>query len=373
MAEQTEKQIKLALLPGDGIGPEVMEQAVAVLEVVRPYVKNNYQTDIQWQEALMGGIAVDETGSPLPEETLQLCKQSDAVVLAAVGGPKWDNETHERRPETGLLSLRKELGVFANLRPLQIWPQLADRSPLRQEVIGDGVDILMYRELTGGLYFGQPRGRRALPDGETEATDTLTYTGPEVRRIARLAFEAARRRKGKVSSIDKANVLESSRLWREQVDIVAQDYPDVTVEHQLVDSTAMRLVARPTDYDVLVTENMFGDILSDLGGGLAGTLGMLPSASLGEGGPGLYEPVHGSAPDIAGQDKANPMGIILSLGMMFEHSFNMVSVARAIEETIGEVLEEGYRTGDIARPGEQVSGTAAIGEVICSILSRKLA
>ena len=366
------KSIKLVLLPGDGIGPEVMKQAVAVLELVKRHLKAKDGTEMQWQEALMGGIAVDQTGSPLPEETLALCRQADAVVLAAVGGPRWDQETHERRPETGLLALRKALGVFANLRPIRIWPQLADRSPLRKEVIGQGVDILMFRELTGGLYFGQPKGRKQLPDGEQEAVDTLSYTGEEIRRIARLAFQAARRRQGRVSSIDKANVLESSRLWREQVTAVAQDYPDVELDHQLVDSTAMRLVARPTDYDVLVTENMFGDILSDLGGGLAGSLGMLPSASIGEDGPGLYEPVHGSAPDIAGQDKANPLGLILSIAMMFEQSFAMVDVARAIETSVEQVLEEGLRTADIANPGDRIVGTAAMGEAVCKALESRL-
>lgn len=310
----------------------------------------------------MGGAAIDKFGVPLPEETLKVCKNSDAVLLGAVGGEKWDNLPGHLRPEAGLLGIRKGLGVFANLRPAILFPQLKSASALKEEVLGDGLDIMVVRELTGGIYFGQ-RGRRTGSFGQ-EAWDTEAYSASEVERVARVAFEIARKRKKKLMSIDKANVLESSRLWREVVCKVAEEYPDVALEHMYVDNAAMQLIRNPRQFDVIVTTNMFGDILSDEASMLTGSLGMLPSASLGEGKLGLYEPIHGSAPDLAGLNKANPIATILSAAMMLRYSFDREDAAAAVETAVGNVLEQGFRTPDIMQPGMMLVGTEEMGDKI---------
>ncbi|HOK43460.1 MAG TPA: 3-isopropylmalate dehydrogenase [Thermoclostridium caenicola] len=349
---------KIAVLPGDGIGPEVIEQTLLVLEKVGQKFGHSFQ----YQKLLAGGCAIDATGSPLPEETLEACKKSDAVLLGAVGGPKWDNLPGDKRPEAGLLGLRGGLGLFANLRPALLNKELRDACPLRPDIIGESLDIMVVRELTGGIYFGA-RGRRDGKMGQ-EAYDTETYSVGEVERIARLAFEIARQRSKKVTSVDKANVLESSRLWREVVTRVARDYPDITLEHMYVDNAAMQLVRNPKQFDVIVTTNMFGDILSDEASMITGSIGMLPSASLGEGAFGLYEPIHGSAPDIAGQDKANPLATILSAAMMLRYTMKLEEEARAIEAAVNQVLEEGYRTGRIMSPGKKLVGTSEMGRLV---------
>lgn len=343
---------KITVLPGDGIGPEVVKGAIAVLDAIG----KKYGHQFEYTYAKIGGVAIDECNNPLPEETIDICKASDGVLLGAVGGPKWDNLPGNMRPEAGLLGIRKALGLFANLRPVVAYDSLTDSSTLKKEVIS-GVDLIIVRELTGGLYFGEPRERRTLENGELEVVDTLAYTKTEIERIIRKAFEIAQVRSKKVTSVDKANVLESSRVWREVAEEVAKDYPDVTLEHMLVDNAAMQLIRNPKQFDVIVTENMFGDILSDEAAMLTGSLGMLPSASLGADGPGLYEPCHGSAPDIAGQNKANPLATIASAAMMLKYSFGMIEEADAIEKAIISVLDAGYRTGDIAKPGEQVLTT----------------
>jgi len=349
---------RIAVLPGDGIGPEVIEQTLLVLEKVGLKFGHSFQ----FQKLLAGGCAIDATGSPLPEETLEACKKSDAVLLGAVGGPKWDSLPGDKRPEAGLLGLRGGLGLFANLRPALLNKELRDACPLRPDIIGESLDIMVVRELTGGIYFGA-RGRRDGKMGQ-EAYDTESYSVGEVERIARLAFEIARKRNGKVTSVDKANVLESSRLWREVVTRVARDYPDVTLEHMYVDNAAMQLVKNPKQFDVIVTTNMFGDILSDEASMITGSIGMLPSASLGEGSFGLYEPIHGSAPDIAGQDKANPLATILSAAMMLRYTMKLEEEARAIEAAVNMVLEEGYRTADIMSPGKRLVGTSEMGRLV---------
>ncbi len=342
---------KIAVLPGDGIGPEIVSQAVRVLD----RIAERYGVSFETAHALVGGAAYDATGHPLPPETLEVCKRSDAVLFGAVGGPKWDNLPPALRPEAGaLLPLRKELGLYANLRPALLFPALAEASPLKPQVLGEGLDILVVRELTGGIYFGQPKERR--DEGRT-AVDTCLYTEAEVERIAHVAFRAARQRRNKVTSVDKANVLETSRLWREVVTRVAQQYPDVELQHMLVDNAAMQLIRNPRQFDVILTENMFGDILSDEAAMLTGSLGMLPSASLGEGTFGLYEPVHGSAPDIAGQGVANPLATILSVAMMLRHSFGMNEAASDIEKAVDAALREGYRTPDIWQEGCHKVGT----------------
>ncbi len=342
---------KIAVLPGDGIGPEIVSQAVRVLD----RIAERYGVSFETAHALVGGAAYDATGHPLPPETLEVCKRSDAVLFGAVGGPKWDNLPPALRPEAGaLLPLRKELGLYANLRPALLFPALAEASPLKPQVLGEGLDILVVRELTGGIYFGQPKERR--DEGRT-AVDTCLYTEAEVERIAHVAFRAARQRRNKVTSVDKANVLETSRLWREVVTRVAQQYPDVELQHMLVDNAAMQLIRNPRQFDVILTENMFGDILSDEAAMLTGSLGMLPSASLGEGTFGLYEPVHGSAPDIAGQGVANPLATILSVAMMLRHSFGMDEAASDIEKAVDAALREGYRTPDIWQEGCHKVGT----------------
>jgi len=352
-------KFKITVLPGDGIGPEVTKQAVHVVKLIG----RKYGHEFEITEALMGGCAIDEYGEPLPEKTLEMCKSSDAVMLGAVGGPKWDNLPGNKRPEAGLLGIRSGLGLFANLRPAVIYSALKDASPLRADLIKDGIDILVVRELTGGIYFGE-RGRRQKGEMGNSAYDTEEYSEVEVERIARVAFEIARKRNRLVTSVDKANVLESSRFWREVVVKVAKDFPDVTLNHMYVDNAAMQLIRKPDQFDVIVTSNMFGDILSDEASMITGSIGMLPSASLGTGKLGLYEPIHGSAPDIAGQDKANPIAAILSAAMMMRYSFNLQKEAEEIENAVARVLDKGYRTGDIASDGTKVVGTSEMGDLI---------
>lgn len=332
---------KITLLPGDGIGPEVVGEAVRVLETIA----SKYKHSFAFQERLMGGCSIDKYGSSLTDETLADCVTSDSVLLGAVGGPKWDDPKAKDRPERGLLALRKGLGVFANLRPVKVHPALIDGSPLKPEKLKD-VDILVIRELTGGLYFGFPKGRD-VKDGRERAVDTLEYYDYEIKRIMKLAFDLAKGRKKKVTSVDKANVLESSRLWRQIATQMGKENPDVELEHVLVDTAAMKLITGPAWMDVVVTENMFGDILTDEASVLAGSMGMLPSASLGESTVGLYEPIHGSAPDIAGKGIANPIGTILSSAMMLRHSFKLEDEAAAIEKAVDETITAGARTADL--------------------------
>jgi 3-isopropylmalate dehydrogenase len=347
---------RIAVLPGDGIGPEVVEEALALLDVVADLYGHHFQ----YEYGKIGGHAIDEAGTPLPQQTVELCQKSDAVLLGAVGGPKWDRGPAHLRPETGLLGLRKALSLYANLRPVKIFPALREASTLKPEVL-EGVDLLIVRELTGGLYFGTPRERRNGPNG-LEVVDTLFYTEAEIERILRLGFELARTRRGRLTSVDKANVLESSRVWRETAERLAPEYPDVELTHLLVDNAAMQLVRNPRQFDVLVTENLFGDILSDEAAMISGSIGLLPSGSLGaEGTLGLYEPVHGSAPDIAGQNKANPLATYLSVAMLLRTSLGLSDEADAVERAVESVLEKGARTGDLAQPGEQVWGTREIG------------
>ncbi|HHU32479.1 MAG: 3-isopropylmalate dehydrogenase [Zhaonellaceae bacterium] len=353
---------RIAVLPGDGIGVEIVPQAIRVLDIVG----RKYNLDFSYTEGLIGGAAVDATGTPLPDETIELCENSDAILLGAVGGPKWDNLPVAQRPEAAaLLPLRKKLGLYANIRPSILYEPLVDASTLKREVIL-GTDIVTIRELTGGLYFGEKK-REKKETGEEVAIDTLIYSTSEIERITRLAFEVARNRRKKVTSVDKANVLESSRLWREVTKQVHQDYPDVELEHMYVDNAAMQLVRRPTQFDVIVTENMFGDILTDQASMLTGSIGMLPSASIG-GKVALYEPSHGSAPDIAGQDKANPLATILSAAMMLEYSFKELDGAREIQEAVNKVLAKGYRTPDIMEEGKILVGTREMGDLVCQEL-----
>lgn len=348
---------RIAVLPGDGIGTEIIPQAIKAIQASTVKCQEKFI----FTEALVGGAAIDAVGVPLPDETLELCLHSDAVLLGAIGGPKWDNLPVALRPEAAaLLPLRKELGLFANLRPAFLFPELLQASSLKPEVI-QGVDLLVVRELTGGLYFGEKK-REKLDRGE-RAVDVLEYTTYEIERIARLAFEAARRRRGKLTSVDKANVLESSRLWREVVSRLGREYPDIELEHMYVDNCAMQLIRNPRQFDVIVTENMFGDILTDEASMLTGSLGMLPSASLG-GKVGLYEPSHGSAPDIAGQGKANPLAAILSAAMMLRYAFNMEKEAMAVEAAVRQVLAEGYRTPDIMEAGQRLVNTDEMGDLV---------
>ena len=334
-------EYKITLLPGDGIGPEVVAEAARVLDVIA----SKHGHTFKFAERLMGGCSIDKYGSSLTDETLADCKSADAVLLGAVGGPKWDDPSAKDRPERGLLALRKGLGVFANLRPVKVHPALIDSSPLKPEKL-KGVDIMVVRELTGGLYFGWPKGRD-VKDGRERAVDTLEYYDYEIRRVMELAFKLAKGRKKKVTSVDKANVLESSRLWRQIATQIGKENPDIQLEHVLVDTASMRLVTGPASMDVIVTENMFGDILTDEASVLAGSMGMLPSASLGESGCGLYEPIHGSAPDIAGKGIANPIGTILSSAMMLRHSFKLEAEAVSIEKAVEQVIIDGARTADI--------------------------
>jgi 3-isopropylmalate dehydrogenase len=331
----------LVLLPGDGIGPEVTYEAVRVLEEVAA----RFGHQITYSEHLIGGCSIDRYGMAITDEALADCQAADAVLLGAVGGPKWDDPQASVRPEQGLLRLRKEMGVFANLRPVRVLPVLASISPLKPEKLA-GVDFLVLRELTGGLYFGQPKGRDVV-NGRQRAVDTLEYYEDEIQRIVKLAFELAGGRRKKVTSVDKANVLESSRLWRKTAMAIAADYPEITLDHMLVDTAAMRLVSSPASFDVIVTENMFGDILTDEASVLAGSMGLLPSASLGASGPGLYEPIHGSAPDIAGKGIANPTGAILSVAMMLNYSFKLSEEAAALSSAVDQALVSGARTADL--------------------------
>jgi len=349
---------KIAVLPGDGIGPEVVAEAVRVLHAVG----KGGSASFEFEQALVGGAAIDATGSPLPPPTLKLCQSSHAILFGSVGGPKWDNLPQEQRAERGLLALRKELDLYANLRPAICFPMLVDASPLKRSVV-EGTDIMVIRELTGGLYFGEPRGRTALAGGGERGVNTMVYTTPEIERVARVGFDVARKRRKRLTSVDKANVLTVSQLWREVVTTVAKEYPDVTLEHVLVDNCAMALVQKPTHFDTIVTENTFGDILSDEAAILAGSMGMLPSASIG-GRVGLYEPVHGTAPDIAGQGIANPIAAILSAAMLLRYSLNMGPEADRIEAAVRRALEQGHRTRDIAAAGDKVLGTREMGDVI---------
>lgn len=358
------QRFTITLLPGDGIGPEIMAVAVDVLKTIAP----RFDLDFNFQEALVGGAAIDATGAPLPEETLKRCQQSDAVLLAAIGGYKWDSLPRHQRPETGLLGLRSGLGLFANLRPATILPQLIDASSLKREVV-EGVDIMVVRELTGGIYFGQPKGLFESETGEQRGVNTMVYSSHEIDRIGKAAFEAAQKRQGRLCSVDKANVLEVSQLWRDRITAMAAEYPDVELSHMYVDNAAMQLLRWPKQFDTIVTGNLFGDILSDAAAMLTGSIGMLPSASLGASGPGLYEPVHGSAPDIAGEDKANPMAQVLSAAMMLRYGLNQAAAADQIEQAVMQVLDQGYRTGDIMAAGMTPVGCKAMGEALLKALS----
>lgn len=353
------------VIDGDGIGPEIMAQARRVLE----FVNEKYSLGLNFQSALLGGQAIDAVGKALPDETLEKARNAQAILLGAVGGPKWDNLPPADRPEKGgLLKVRSELELFGNLRPAILYPQLADASSLKPEIVA-GLDILIVRELTGGIYFGEPRGIRELESGEREGFNTYVYSEPEIRRIAKVAFEAAQKRGGRLCSVDKANVLEATMLWREVMEQEAKKYPDVELSHMYVDNAAMQLVRAPKQFDVIVTGNMFGDILSDAAAMLTGSIGMLPSASLDKEGRGMYEPCHGSAPDIAGEDKANPLATILSAAMMLRYSLAQAEPADAIEAAVSTVLDQGFRTGDIASEGCQLVGTQAMGDAVLAALA----
>lgn len=349
---------KITVLPGDGIGPEIMSVALKVLTAAGAKEGEEFK----YTEALIGGAAIDATGSPYPKDTEALCKASDAVLLAAIGGYKWESLPNSQRPEKGLLGLRSSLNAFANLRPAVVLPQLADASTLKREVV-EGVDILIIRELVGDIYFGQPRGIEER-NGEKVGFNTAIYSESEVERIARVAFEAARKRGKKLCSVEKSNVLEVSQLWRDVVTRVASDYPDVELSHMYVDNAAMQLIRNPKSFDTIVTGNIFGDILSDEASMLTGSLGMLPSASISADGPGVYEPVHGSAPDIAGQDKANPLAMILSAAMMCRYGLDLPKVAERLEKAVTAALDGGYRTGDIMQPGMQQVGCTEMANVV---------
>jgi 3-isopropylmalate dehydrogenase len=359
------QQYRITLLPGDGIGPEILAVTVAVLKAIAP----QFDLEFDLQEALIGGAAIDATGNPLPPETIEICRQSDAVLLAAIGGYKWDNLPRSQRPETGLLGIRAELNLFANLRPATIFPELVDASSLKREIV-EGVDIMVVRELTGGIYFGEPKGIFETETGEKRGVNTMAYRTSEIDRIAKVAFETARKRKKRLCSVDKANVLDVSQLWRDRVTLIAEQYPDIELSHLYVDNAAMQLVRDPKQFDTIVTGNLFGDILSDEAAMLTGSIGMLPSASLGSQKPGLFEPVHGSAPDIAGQDKANPLAQILSAAMMLRYGLNQPQAADRIEQAVATVLAQGYRTGDILSPGKKAVGCQGMGEAILAAVSK---
>jgi 3-isopropylmalate dehydrogenase len=371
---------KIAVLAGDGIGPEVTSAARVVLDAVAA----QHDRQFAYEEGLIGGAAVDGTGDPLPQATLDLCRRSDAILFGAIGGPQYDKLPVDKRPERGLLNLRQSLGLFANLRPVKVIPALAGASPVKPEII-DGIDLIVVRELTGGIYFGKPRRRWTTARGR-RAVDTMPYREEEIVRVVQLACDLARGRRGRVTSVDKANVLDTSRLWREVASEVAAKNPDVTLDHVLVDACAMYLISNPRRFDVIVTENLFGDILTDEAAVLAGSLGVLPSASLNGKAPerpdssptavgtrqqfGLYEPIHGSAPDIAGQDKANPLGAILSAAMLLRLSFGLEDEAQTIERAVEAVLADGLRTGDIAEPGAQIVGTQELGRAVAGRIAR---
>ena len=354
--------MKIAILPGDGIGTEIVREAQRVLAVLR-----RDGLPLETAAAPIGGAGYDAAGHPLPEATLALAQAADAVLLGAVGGPQYDTLPRALRPEQGILGIRKALGLFANLRPALLYPELAAASSMKPEVVA-GLDLMIIRELTGDIYFGQPRGRRTNAAGEAEGFDTMLYSESEIRRIAAVGFLTARKRGKKLCSVDKANVLDTSILWHEVVTAMAAEYPDVALSHMYVDNAAMQLVRNPKQFDVIVTGNIFGDILSDEASMLAGSIGMLPSASLDANNKGLYEPIHGSAPDIAGQDKANPLATILSLAMMFRYTFARADVADRIERAVRAVLAAGLRTGDIAAPGERIVGTKAMGDAVVAAL-----
>lgn len=355
---------QILCLPGDGIGPEIIAEALKVLDVV----KARFGLDIEVSEGLVGGASIDAHGVPLTDETLAVAKKSDGILFGAVGGPKWDDQPMMNRPERGLLKLRSEMGLFANLRPAMLFPQLAEASSLKHELVA-GLDILIVRELTGGIYFGEPRGVRTLENGEREGYNSYVYRESEIKRIAKVAFEAAQKRGGRLTSVDKSNVLEVTALWRELVtEMGAKDFSDVELSHMYVDNAAMQLVRAPKQFDVMVTGNMFGDILSDCAAMLTGSIGMLPSASLNEANQGMYEPVHGSAPDIAGEGKANPLAQILSLAMLLRYSLSEVEAADAIEKAVSDVLDQGLRTGDIASEGCKLVGTSEMGDAVVACL-----
>jgi len=354
----------ILILEGDGIGPEIVREARKVLDVVNA----KFDLGLTFENELMGGCAIDVHGVPLADSTLERARQADAILLGAVGGPKWDKLDRSIRPEKGLLKIRSQLGLYANLRPALLYPQLVDASSLKPEVVS-GLDILIVRELAGGIYFGEPRGIRVLENGEREGYNTYKYSESEIIRIGRTAFEMARKRNGKVCSVDKANVLEATMLWREVMDTLHKEYPDVELSHMYVDNAAMQLVRAPKQFDVLVTGNMFGDILSDAAAMLTGSIGMLPSASLDKDGRGMYEPCHGSAPDIAGQNIANPLATILSVSMMMRYSLGYPQVADAIEAAVGKVLDQGYRTGDIYTEGMKKVSTVEMGDAVVAALA----
>ena len=351
--------MKIAILPGDGIGSEIMAQALAVLK--------RLELPLEMEEAAVGGAGYDASGDPLPEATLKLAKQADAILFGAVGGWKYDELPRAKRPEQAILGLRKHLGLFANLRPAQVYAELAGASALKAEVVA-GLDLLIIRELTGDIYFGQPRGIRKLPDGQREGFDTMRYSESEIRRIAQVGFQAAQKRGRKLCSVDKANVLETSQLWRDVVTEVAKEYAEVELSHMYVDNCAMQLVRTPKQFDVIVTGNMFGDILSDEASMLTGSIGMLPSASLDANNKGLYEPIHGSAPDIAGKDIANPLATILSAALMLRYSLKQPAAADRIEAAVKKVLKEGYRTADIVEAGAKKVGTKEMGAAVVAAL-----
>ena len=349
---------KIAVIRGDGIGPEIVGEAIAVLDAVAEKFGHTFI----YEEAPMGGNAIDAFGVPLPESSLATCLGSDSVLLGAVGGPKWDSQPPANRPERGLLKLRSSMGLYSNIRPARVFSDLAAACPLRADIAARGIDFVVVRELIGGVYFGEHKTEEV--DGEKKATDIMAYSEHEVRRIAHVAFRMARKRRNRVTSIDKANVLDTSRLWRKVVTEVAEEYPDVELRHMYVDNAAMQMVRDPSQFDVVVTENLFGDILSDEASQITGSIGMIPSSSMGEGTRGLYEPIHGSAPDIAGQDKANPIGTILAAAMMLRFSFDMAAEADAIERAVDETLSAGYRCGDIYEEGMTLVGCKAMGAAI---------
>ncbi len=355
---------KILILPGDGIGVEIVAEAVKLLQALQ----TGFGLAVELEYALVGGAAIDATGGPLPEATLTLAKAADAVLLGAVGGPKWEPLPIAIRPEKGLLGLRSGLGLFANLRPARLYPQLAAASTLKAEVVAD-LDLMIVRELTGGLYFGQPRGVRSLESGERQGFNTLIYSESEIERVGRVGFEIARKRQRRLCSVDKANVLECTELWREVMTRLGKEYPDVQLNHMYVDNAAMQLVRNPKQFDVLVTDNMFGDILSDEASMLTGSIGMLPSASLDEAGKGMYEPIHGSAPDIAGQGIANPLATILSVAMMLRYTLGAPELAERVEEAVRRVLDQGLRTADILSPGTRRVGTREMGEAVIAALN----
>ena len=355
-----EKQI--AVIRGDGIGPEIVEQALRVMDAVA----EKYGHTFRYVEADMGGVAIDRWGEALPAAELEKCMTSDSVLLGAVGGPKWDGMPGDKRPEKGLLALRSAMGLYSNNRPARLWPQLAAASPLKPEIVAKGIDFIVVRELIGGVYFGEHRTEEA--DGELKATDVMSYAEHEIERIGRIAFETAGKRRKKVTSIDKANVLDTSRLWRKVMHRLAQEHPEIQYSDMLVDNAAMQIAKDPSQFDVVVTENMFGDILSDEASMITGSIGMIPSSSLGEGSRGLYEPIHGSAPDIAGQNKANPIGTILAAAMMLKYSFDMDEEAEAVEAAVSRVLDQGLRTGDMMAEGCTLVSCSEMGDAILKAL-----